>query len=99
VDPARRQSHTRDSCSNCGSGERDMVLTLTPEHLAVGNDLIFDRFNQARGRSKAPRPFQGLSIDPRGPAIESTPPFERNLLYAHQPRDRGYLPSKISEKA
>jgi hypothetical protein len=32
--------------SNCGGGERDMVLTLTPEHLAFDNGI--DGFNQSR---------------------------------------------------
>jgi len=32
--PARRNSHARDSYSNCGDGERDMVHSLTPERLS-----------------------------------------------------------------
>ena len=32
--PARHNSHARDSYSNCGDGERDMVRSLTPEQLA-----------------------------------------------------------------
>src|SRR6202035_5508806 len=48
VDPARRHSYARDSYSNCGGGECGMVLTLTPEHLVLGNGLVLDGFNQAR---------------------------------------------------
>jgi hypothetical protein len=53
VDPAWRHYYARDSYSNCGGGERDMVLTLTPEHLAIGNGFILDGLNQAcaEGRS------------------------------------------------
>jgi hypothetical protein len=52
VIPARRHSHARDSYSNCGAGERDMVLTLAPEHLARSNGLVLDG---APPRSRAGR--------------------------------------------
>jgi hypothetical protein len=42
VVPARRQPHARNSYSNSGGGDREMVHSLTPEHLALGNGLVFD---------------------------------------------------------
>ena len=46
--PARRHSHTRDSYSNRGGGERDMVRSLTHEPLALGIGRILDGLDQAR---------------------------------------------------
>jgi hypothetical protein len=40
VVPARRHSHARNSFGNCGGNERDIVHTLTPEHLAIGGGTI-----------------------------------------------------------
>jgi len=34
--------------ANCGGGDRKMVHSLTPEHLALGNGAILDGLNQAR---------------------------------------------------
>ena len=34
--------------SSCGGGERDMVHSLTLEHLALGNGRILDGLDQAR---------------------------------------------------
>jgi hypothetical protein len=37
--PTRRHFHARNSYSNCGGRERDMVHSLTPEHLSIGGGL------------------------------------------------------------
>jgi hypothetical protein len=48
VVPARRHRYDRNSYGNCGGGDREMVHSLTPEHLALGNGLVFDGLNQTR---------------------------------------------------
>jgi hypothetical protein len=65
----RGHSHARDCCGN----ERDMVLTLTPEHLACSNGLVLDRLRRCRGCRGQPgnvsrmcaTNIEGLILKPR----------------------------------
>jgi len=41
--PARRHCHARNSYSNCGGGERDLVHSLTPEAMAPFEKLNHDQ--------------------------------------------------------
>ena len=45
VVPARHHSYYWNSYGNCGGGDRKMVHSLTPEHLAVGHGVITNRLN------------------------------------------------------
>jgi hypothetical protein len=48
VVPARRHRYDWNSYGNCGGGDREMVHSLTPEHLALSNGVITNRLNQGR---------------------------------------------------
>jgi len=47
VVPARRHCYYWNSYGNCGGGDRKMVHSLTPEHLAIANGVILNGLNQA----------------------------------------------------